>query len=59
MTKEKHEYLYEVKSKQNLKSKLDICLGCPEITALYTCKICNCFMPAKIIVSGNCPEGKF
>jgi hypothetical protein len=59
MKKEEHEYLDKVKSQQKSISKLDICLSCPNITALYTCKLCNCFMPAKILVSGSCPDGKF
>jgi hypothetical protein len=43
------------------KSRLDICLSCPELIKLTTqCKKCGCFMQAKTkLKEATCPLGKW
>jgi hypothetical protein len=41
--------------------RMEICRKCPELRAVvYTCKECNCIMPAKVRLKGAwCPIGKW
>lgn len=37
-----------------------ICKDCENLTIAHTCKICHCFMPAKVRFDGtSCPIGKW
>lgn len=42
------------------KERLKICLGCSKISKRYFCKICRCYMPAKVrSPKSNCPINKW
>lgn len=47
--------------KKEAKAKMKICLQCEEMNkAIKTCKQCNCFLPAKVLVPGlHCPLDKW
>ncbi len=40
--------------------RLNICKSCENLRANDTCKLCNCFMPAKVWISASsCPDKKW
>lgn len=42
------------------KMRLKLCLECDKITKKNTCKICGCFIPAKVrSEKSSCPENKW
>ena len=47
--------------KKEAKEKMKICLLCDEMNkSIKTCKQCNCFLPAKVLVTGlHCPLDKW
>lgn len=43
-------------SKEEYKGRLRLCKGCDKLNALWQCKTCLCFMPAKArFASSYCP----
>ena len=42
------------------KKRMSICGGCEQLTKIKSCKLCNCFMPAKVAIPfASCPDGKW
>jgi recombinational DNA repair protein RecR len=40
--------------------RLAICRSCEELRASEFCKMCNCYMPAKVFIAGvSCPAKKW
>ena len=48
----------EPEQKKEGERKLSICIKCPEYNAGF-CKICLCYMPAKVLIDEKCPLNKF
>jgi len=47
--------------KKEAVQRMKTCIQCDKFRSLTKqCSVCNCFMPAKVLVPGlNCPEGKW
>ena len=42
------------------KSRLEMCINCPNFTIMHTCKLCGCYLPAKTrSLSSQCPINKW
>lgn len=42
------------------KNRMAICGDCEQLTKIKACKLCNCFMPAKVAIPfASCPDGKW
>lgn len=40
--------------------RIETCKTCDQLTKLKLCKVCGCFMPAKVRLKGSsCPLGKW
>jgi|TARA_A100000164_G_C21687279_1_gene667245 hypothetical protein len=48
-------------NQQKVVDRLSICNDCPNlIKAVQVCKICGCFMPAKVWLMGeSCPDDRW
>lgn len=46
--------------KEIAEERYQICKGCPRLTGLRLCSICNCIMPVKVkFARASCPAGKW
>lgn len=46
--------------KEIAEERYQICKGCPRLTNLRLCSICNCIMPVKVkFARVSCPAGKW
>ena len=50
----------KVSDKPKSEQRYTICQSCPDFQATLTCRLCGCFMPAKVkLEQATCPAGKW
>lgn len=43
-----------------VRERIELCQSCDQLNSLRFCKLCGCFMPAKVRLKGSsCPQNKW